>query len=942
MDRLDTHRIVEDAASCAAELRRIVESLPALTFGGDLSRDFIVEGCNRVENTQPRLSNIKFPDGFLPDSRLPRTVVGTLGDTGVGKSKLLSALLGKNVLPTSSSKRGTSFPTIIVHHPHPTIEAAVSFMSKEDFTKHVETAIDLVKPDEDGDYMVETSLKVDPSYSLLSEALGLFRDDFAEEGASVETILAKCPEVRKLLGTIDIVEADNDKKFLKETTRRYARRIGHFEYKKWPLVDLMVIKCNSELLSEGVILVDLPGSADVSATVLRATEAFKDKLHFTLGAARVERSEDDAGLLSYIQDEINRQRRMQSNGADQTDGNQADSPPSRQPPVVDSTLAAIVTKCDSNTNVKLDELERDNEIAPLLRENRRYLALRKHQRALESRIRRLEGDDDDDSDLDELASDGEASGPSPDNLQTRKRSQSPNESTDASAVKRRRTSLDSATDVKVKIEGSKAPRLEYDADRMVVDPEADVETLQRQLDACKKEREIIAAGVRSQVICRTIRKQYHDHATKSLAGDIASLPVFATSAEDFAQTLKKSGKLDLSAELERSGIPAARAFIHNLGAREQYAMAADVIQPFRAQVTSVLDLVSVVEPQSVGVAAQQKQMLMETWATQGSMESEKLVSGGIQFELKAALNVIVGSEIKEVRSKLALLEAACTAPLMMLAAERVPTIMKEIVKQKQHWGIWRAHLRHNGVYNGVDWNRKLAAPLLEAMGTQRDELYEQWNRLSGTALQNKVINAGIRVLQKIMFSSTSYEANLKMSVNDHVNKAMALVAQEAHKLQQIVIAEVLDNDERASRSNSVVEAVEAQLSHIYDRALKKIKGRESTVKQKDFVEEAVNEAAESVFKKVVQDFINERRATIDKVETKLLEALEHMAKEAELAISPVWASAGYDAEQIEARARAAEVVTSIRNRLLEMEEALKSAMERSAMAPSCYPPPTIF
>lgn len=58
----------------------------------------------------------------------------------------------------------------------------------------------------------------------------------------------------------------------------------------------MVIKCNSELLSEGVVLVDLPGSSDVSATVMRATEAFKDKLQFTLGAARVDRSQDDAGL----------------------------------------------------------------------------------------------------------------------------------------------------------------------------------------------------------------------------------------------------------------------------------------------------------------------------------------------------------------------------------------------------------------------------------------------------------------------------------------------------------------------------------------------------------------------------------------------------------------------------------------------------------------------
>ena len=111
-----------------------------------------------------------------------------------------------------------------------------------------------------------------------------------------ETLLTKFAEVVGLLGTTDTITAESDKKFLKETTKRYARRIGHTEYKKWPLVDRMVVKCDSEMLSEGVILVDLPGSSDVSATVLRATEAFRDKLHFTLGAARIDRSENDAGL----------------------------------------------------------------------------------------------------------------------------------------------------------------------------------------------------------------------------------------------------------------------------------------------------------------------------------------------------------------------------------------------------------------------------------------------------------------------------------------------------------------------------------------------------------------------------------------------------------------------------------------------------------------------
>lgn len=103
-------------------------------------------------------------------------------------------------------------------------------------------------------------------------------------------------EVRELLGRTDHITATSEKHFLRDTVKKYSRSTGHSQYKPWPLVNLMVIKCNAELLSEGAILVDLPGSSDVSATVLRATASFRDKLQFTLGAARVDRSQDDADL----------------------------------------------------------------------------------------------------------------------------------------------------------------------------------------------------------------------------------------------------------------------------------------------------------------------------------------------------------------------------------------------------------------------------------------------------------------------------------------------------------------------------------------------------------------------------------------------------------------------------------------------------------------------
>ncbi|KZV75827.1 hypothetical protein PENSPDRAFT_37249 [Peniophora sp. CONT] len=951
MDLSNPLVIVEGADVCAKELIGIVEGLPAEVFGGDLSRDFIVEACNRVENFEPRECKIEFPLDFLPTSRLPRTVVGVLGDTGVGKSKLLNVLLEKNLLPTSSSKRGTSFPTILIYHPHPTIEAAVKFMSKEDFAKHVETAIELVQEDEDGKYLIESSLKQSPSYSLLNEALGLHRDDFAEDGASVDTILAKCPEVIDLLGQTQYITADNEKEFLRETAKRYTRRTGHSEYKKWPLVDLMVIKCDSELLSKGVILVDLPGSSDVSATVMRATEGFKDKLQFILGAARVERSEDDAELSSYIEEEVARQRRMQGNNSAGDDENHASLQPSSQPSTNTSALAVIITKCDSTTNVKLDELEADHEIGPLLRGDRQYLLLRKHCKLLESRINKLERDEDADSDVDELASDDEDWGSLSDDSQTRKRSQ-PYDPADVVASKRRKTDAEGGSDPVVKVEAS-GSRPDDSSARMDVDQNLDADQLKMLLNDCRRNREILAAGVRSQVICRTVRKQYKDQASETLIGEIGPLPVFATSAGDYAETKKK--KFKQLADLERTGIPAIRAFIRNLGAREQYSAALNLIQPFRAQVTSVLDILSTVEVQGgVEADAQHKQALKERWASRVPLESAASQSNdatasqvkpstcGIQSTLKAALSAILQSEIRGVRRKLVELAAACNRPLVQLAEEHVPQITAEIVQTKQHWATWRAVLRHDGISGKINWNRTLAKPLVDSMKPKREDLFSQWNNLVGTNLRNKLYSVGVQVLNEIIRSATATGCgpSLLDSVTDHVNRSIPLIDDRIQQLQHIVAVEILDVDERASRPNSLNDAARAWLVDIYKRALK-ITGKNSTVRQKDFLEEAINERADTMFADIVKEFIQARKAAVDRVEAQLMEALDQTAKDVELAISPVWAVVGHDAEQVAARARASEAVSTICGRLVEMESALKTEMKRAEEVPSCYPPPAI-
>ncbi|VDB92237.1 unnamed protein product [Peniophora sp. CBMAI 1063] len=939
---IDSDGIVERAVACAQALKDVVKGLPAQTFGGDLGRDFILEACGRAEGFEPRLCNIDFPPDFLPGSRLPRKVVGILGGTGVGKSKLLVELLGKNVLPTSGNKRGTFFPTIIVYHPLPTIEAAVSFMSKEDFEKHVATAIDIVKPDDSGTELVEVSLKRDPSYSLLTEALRLDRRAFREEGVTVETILDKRPEVREVLGRTDRITADNEKNFLRDTVKRYNRSTGHSQYKPWPLVNLMVIKCNAEILSKGVVLVDLPGSHDVSATVQRATDSFKDKLQFTLATARVDRSQEDASLQGPMDDEVIRQQRMQS-GSDGNNVAGVDPVCAKRPSPIAPALAVIITRCDSTTNVKLEELEQDDEIGSLLAGNVQYSTLSARSEEIQTRMEDIQNGIGDESD-----SDGppvsEREGVSSHPL---KRSQ-PDDSANPPSAKRQKTHTAEGSTMNEPT-GADSSSQDMDVDEGM--------PLSARLNACDKRRKIIASGMRAQVICRAIRKQYQTKAAAALQGDAAPLPVFATSAEDFSVMQRDIllGTIDATTDPKRTGVPAVRAFVRSLGAREQYAAALELVQSLLVQVTSVLNFLSAIETQDEEATMPQKRALMQNWATQGptagtssqgSASSEPqttpVSAGGIRARLEETLRVALHSEIQRVHRKLDDLASACDRPLTDLTCEHVPQITKEIIECKQHWATWRAFLRHNGVYGKDNWNRSLARPLVKSIKAPRHDMYNQWNKVVLPNIRNELIQAGAQISNDIIGSTDGYDAALVASVKEHVNRARSIIFDAPEKLKKIVTAEIHETDEPQSRMRSLSVAVETCLSAIYARAYSTFSGRNVTARQKTFIEEAINEKADTMFAEIVNNFLRARRDTIDRVERKLRLALERTAKQAELAISPVWAVVGHDAAQIAARARASESVSAIRERLLEMERTLEDALERvERNIPSCYPAPTI-
>ncbi|KZV75828.1 hypothetical protein PENSPDRAFT_37253 [Peniophora sp. CONT] len=930
MDDLDAQQLVNEAASLAKQLRETIETLPPQMFGGDLSREIVLEACDRVQNLEPAVCRVDLPSDFVPVSYLPRIVVGVLGLTGAGKSTFLNCLLGKNILNTSGNKRGTSFPTIIVYHDKSSIDAAITYMSKDDFCKHVDAAIDLVQLDDEGKELSLSALRSHHSFSLLEEALEIKRRYLYETGTTSQKVLLDYPEIQELLGKTQYVSKADEQKFMNQANTKLRRRTGHAHYRPWPLITGMIIKCKAPALKDGTIVVDMPGSFDISATVLHATEVFKDKLDFTLAAAHVNRSQNDATLNGLMDNEVARQLRMQVANVS------CDSNGQRELTAGDTVaagLAAIVTQCDATgTNVRWQVLETDSDIGGLLNDDEYYSELVEHYEDLTSQISEVkEKQREIKNDLESAV---EHVHDSPSGfLQYLKRYQ-PDHPEDLSAAKRQKVEAEG---------GSSAVKLKPSSSGVAADAEdalntlsVSLEKLVRELETCKRKRQVYVSAMRSQVVCREIRRQYMDKmSSASNKEELSPLPVFATSAVDFADLEENPGNVDLNTDVERTGMPAVRAFVRNLGARQQRLAALNIIQPFLAQVVSVSNLLGAVEDQHVGIATQEKLALMARWSSPSHSERSGAEAGAggsaqpeqktmtLQATLKAVFDIALKSEMDDVRQKLADLESACLEPLTELISEHIPDVVEDILSfNNRFWCTWRDTLRHGGVRGEVNWNTRLARPLVASTTQPQLDLIKHWKDSALPGLQFKVLQVAVNVFNQ-------------------VKQALGKIHENNRKIAEIVTKDVLDTDERDTRPRTLADAVQTSLKPMYDAACD-IGGRGSTVAQKELFKRTLKEQAATMYQKIVHEFIKARRDVVDKVEEKLSDTLNQTAKEVEYMLSQAWSVAGYNAEEVATRTSASEVANNVRGRLAEMELALRDAMEHAEKdVPSCYPPQTI-
>jgi hypothetical protein len=201
-----------------------------------------------------------------------RTVLGVVGSTGAGKSSMINAALGEEmILATSSVRACTAVPTEISFNrsedPEETYRAEVEFISDKEWRAELDLLFHDLLTEEGG--IAPDSRNADRPAGIAYAKVRAVYPQLARTHEMIKNCnpaeLAEVPEVLEVLGTVKVIHnADPD--MFSEEVQRYldsqeaATKSGSRTKKRmayWPIIKRVRIFTKSRVLSTGVCLVDL-------------------------------------------------------------------------------------------------------------------------------------------------------------------------------------------------------------------------------------------------------------------------------------------------------------------------------------------------------------------------------------------------------------------------------------------------------------------------------------------------------------------------------------------------------------------------------------------------------------------------------------------------------------------------------------------------------------
>jgi hypothetical protein len=318
--------------------------------------------CSNARHAEYQQDIQKF---LASGQNLPQTIIGVLGNTGVGKSSLLNALLEEAaVLPTSGSRGCTAavvelrFNKDLLNKTKssslvPVYCGKVEFIKLEDWGKELEVLVqECCTHDSKTVYarppMADSQPDAAAAWSKLNQVYGQGTMETYHGKAQnfVHTKLWNDLRVRELLtpnngldhntvlvevGSINpcsqlakemLLPFSKQSRKTRQTKTRFAtefrKRINSYVYRKgngdepqtWPLIRVVKMTGPWPVLESGACLVDLPGVRDANAARAKVSQDYLQNCHQLWIVAPIQRAVDDGTARDLMGEQFKRRLLM--------------------------------------------------------------------------------------------------------------------------------------------------------------------------------------------------------------------------------------------------------------------------------------------------------------------------------------------------------------------------------------------------------------------------------------------------------------------------------------------------------------------------------------------------------------------------------------------------------------------------------------------------------
>ncbi|KAI2777802.1 hypothetical protein F4815DRAFT_502118 [Daldinia loculata] len=250
-----------------------------------------------------------------------KVLVGVAGPTGSGKTSALNALLGlRGFLATNSQEAATAVPCKVSYNDDDRswmkYRACVVFRTKtklvkqlNDFFQDLKTRNELQAANtgeiNDEDALEDIDARLTPTFEMIRTVFGLEEESVAN--MTTQTLLSLNPGVVKLLGATKKFHGNNldqvseqIKPYIDSTTADHTTSSS--EFAAWPLIDEVEIFVKSDILRNGVVLVDLPGLCDWVESRAAVAKGYFHKLAATLIVSPAVRAADNSTSMRLLSD----------------------------------------------------------------------------------------------------------------------------------------------------------------------------------------------------------------------------------------------------------------------------------------------------------------------------------------------------------------------------------------------------------------------------------------------------------------------------------------------------------------------------------------------------------------------------------------------------------------------------------------------------------------